>query len=380
MDNVMKRLLAALLAMSVCLSAVAFAAADGDTEEAQVQNDEIVEQECDPEPETPSVPEAKETEAPKAEQPKPEAPKAEEPKGEAPKEEPTPEEPEQEEPTDEEPETTPDVPQEPVPDEEPTQTPDVPQEPTPAPQLPDDEAEAPAFKAKVRIKLVGDQETVAIGDRVTLRAVVEDANADYTVQWQYFDEKADVEKGENPWVAFAEGEKYTFVVDEENVALTYRVVVNGTVTSKKFTLANALEPDEDVQDPVDAVDGETEATPSEPSREEEETAGSDTEVTDGQEGPSTPAADAKGQNADRSVSITADWGEGELHFGDAATLTAVLSGYDGAAYTLQWQTSKDGAEWADVEDATETSYVMTVTEDNYRDFWRVIVTVAADEE
>ena len=371
MNKKMRRL-AALLALTMCLNAVAFAVAEGDGDSAPAED-------------------TMQQEQPKAEEPKQEAPKAEEPKveesnPEAPKEDAKGEDAKEDAPKAEEPEEkAPEVSDDPA-DEEP-QTPADPEEAEPqepgeseAPEgnkpeaapTPDasdnDDKETPAFSAKVRIKLVG-RETVALGDRVTLRADVEEANADYTVEWQYFNEEADIEKGENPWVAFAKGEEYTLTVDEENLETVYRVVLNGTVISRAFTLKSVLEREE----------ADAEATPGEAIPGDEETAAPDDEATEGEKTPDRSEGEAQEKTPVRSVSITADWGEGELFFGAEATLSAVLKGYDNVAYTLQWQTSKNGEEWADVAGATDESYVMTVTQENYLDFWRVIVTVAADE-
>lgn len=77
----------------------------------------------------------------------------------------------------------------------------------------------------------------------------------------------------------------------------------------------------------------------------------------------------------RSIDVYAQW-EGELHFGDAATLCAVLHGYDNVTYTLQWQYSKDNVTWTDVKDAVGKTLSLTVTEDNYLNYWRVLVTVS----
>lgn len=77
----------------------------------------------------------------------------------------------------------------------------------------------------------------------------------------------------------------------------------------------------------------------------------------------------------RSVDIYAAWEGDALYFGNEARLIAVMNGYDEVVYSLQWQTSKDGASWTDVEGATETEHRLIVTEDNYLDYWRVAITI-----
>ena len=91
---------------------------------------------------------------------------------------------------------------------------------------------------------------------------------------------------------------------------------------------------------------------------------------------------------DRSVSFTVTWEENtdevvetfeggdaeEVHtFGDLAHLDAVLEGYDGFVYTLQWQISEDGETWTDIEGANESRLDVLVDEDNYWMQWRVVV-------
>lgn len=77
----------------------------------------------------------------------------------------------------------------------------------------------------------------------------------------------------------------------------------------------------------------------------------------------------------RRIDLYAYWGDTELQFGTEATLIAVLYGYDNAVYTVQWQQSSDNANWSDVSGANELRYSLVVTEDNYLNYWRIIVTV-----
>ena len=77
----------------------------------------------------------------------------------------------------------------------------------------------------------------------------------------------------------------------------------------------------------------------------------------------------------RYIDIYAAWEGDVLYFGTDATLIAVLYGYDNAAYTLQWQTSKDNVNWTDVEGATQDRHSIVVNRENYLDYWRILVTV-----
>ena len=79
----------------------------------------------------------------------------------------------------------------------------------------------------------------------------------------------------------------------------------------------------------------------------------------------------------RKITVKAEWDGEQLYFGDTATLRATLSGYDNAVYTIRWQTSKDGNKWEDIKGAEGAELKVTVTEDNYMNYWRAIVVVTA---
>lgn len=80
-------------------------------------------------------------------------------------------------------------------------------------------------------------------------------------------------------------------------------------------------------------------------------------------------------NAERSISVYAVYDGETLAFGDTVTLIAVLNGYENTTTTIQWQSSTDNASWSDINGADATTYTFTVTENNYRNFWRVAVTI-----
>ena len=78
----------------------------------------------------------------------------------------------------------------------------------------------------------------------------------------------------------------------------------------------------------------------------------------------------------RSVRVAVTWqGESESpSYGDYAVLRAVLQGYEGKDVALQWQTSRDGARWNDIHGANSETLTLQMTEENCRDYWRVLVT------
>ena len=80
-------------------------------------------------------------------------------------------------------------------------------------------------------------------------------------------------------------------------------------------------------------------------------------------------------NAERSVSIYVSY-EGEtVAYGDEIELYAVLNGYEGTSYSLQWQVSSDNANWANISGANDSEYDVTVSEDNAANYYRVAVTI-----
>ena len=64
-----------------------------------------------------------------------------------------------------------------------------------------------------------------------------------------------------------------------------------------------------------------------------------------------------------------------LHFGDTVKLRATLTGYDNVTYTIQWRYSADGETWHDCPNETGTEMSVVVSEQNYRNYWNVLVTV-----
>ncbi len=80
-------------------------------------------------------------------------------------------------------------------------------------------------------------------------------------------------------------------------------------------------------------------------------------------------------NPNRTIDIYYSWNNEEPALGGEVTFIAVLYGYDNLEYTIQWQQSADDVNWYDIADANDTHYVETITRENYRDYWRVQVTI-----
>jgi len=98
--------------------------------------------------------------------------------------------------------------------------------------------------------------------------------------------------------------------------------------------------------------------------------GEPTEPTEGEEG----AEGAPEADPNRSVTLAASIGPGEnAAYGDILTLTGVLTGYEGVAYTLQWQYDAGGG-WADLQGETGLSYSFALNEQNVHWGYRLVVT------
>lgn len=105
----------------------------------------------------------------------------------------------------------------------------------------------------------------------------------------------------------------------------------------------------------------------------------DDENPESEENPETENEDKdkKIEVTERHIWVSLSWEKAgtEPTFGNQVILIAHLEGYDDVAYKLQWQTSTDGEFWTDVLGATMPSLILTMTEENYCNYWRVLVTV-----
>ena len=77
----------------------------------------------------------------------------------------------------------------------------------------------------------------------------------------------------------------------------------------------------------------------------------------------------------RTIDIYYSWNNEKPAIGGEVVFIAVLHGYDNLEYNIQWQQSKNGKDWLDVPGTNEARYTETITRENYKDFWRVQVTI-----
>lgn len=79
------------------------------------------------------------------------------------------------------------------------------------------------------------------------------------------------------------------------------------------------------------------------------------------------------QRFEGNVSICASCAD-TVKCGDTVTLYAVLEGYDGIDYHIQWQVSDDNSNWHDISGANGEQYSIVVSEENCANYYRIEVT------
>ena len=161
---------------------------------------------------------------------------------------------------------------------------------------------------------------------------------------------------EEHWQKIGYGDEITVEITEENAYNLYRFVMqDGTISEEyRFTAEEAA----------------TEET------EEEETAAEEIpekELPELSELPELPEEPELPE--DRSVSIVMSCDDEHPGFGSVIHFTAELNGYEDLEYTVQWITSTDNESWVELEGANSETMDVTVTKDNYQNYWRVIVTI-----
>ena len=392
---------------------------------------------AEPAPEAPKAEEPKAepapapvTEEPKAE-PAPEAPKAEEPKAEPapapvteePKAEPAPEEPKAEEPKAEEPkraeETKAEEPkaEEPKAEESQTEEPKPEEKPVEQPVVPVTKVEQPAEEApaadevkkeNITVRIEWEDEDNALGLRPTTLAVTLSGSDGQTYSakiaekdgWQHTFADLTTQRGVEVIYYSVDADDVTdYDKDVRALTVTYPCTAQPAVDEQPAADDENLIDDQMDGDPAELPDGdgptvtETEdgtvidmGETVEESVEGEE-ANADKPEEDGEldedftlpEEGELPEEDAEPEIPEipeidfstLSVAISAESDVVEL--GGDMVLTAILTGFEGLNYTLQWQFSTDNANWADVDGATGSTLRVQMNEENRDYFWRVSV-------
>ena len=189
------------------------------------------------------------------------------------------------------------------------------------------------------------------------------------------------------FVAMAMSLLLTFMISsvafaEETVVPTTEVIVQAEVTvtvtpepegpkqdkvadAEPIVTAEPVVSEQPTSDALQAIDEETATAETETPAVTEEPV---TEATATTEPVATEAPIQRDVHIDMNVPAN-------LQIGDTITLTATLIGFEGANVVLQWQYSKDGANWTEEQGATGLNYSFKVTEQNAGTTWRLAVTV-----
>ena len=84
--------------------------------------------------------------------------------------------------------------------------------------------------------------------------------------------------------------------------------------------------------------------------------------------------------AERSINVDLSWDVPDPMIGDTAHFKAILNGYEGLEYSMQWQYSLNRNDWIDLTGETTDTLNVVVTEENNFFYWRIIVYLEQDEE
>ena len=76
---------------------------------------------------------------------------------------------------------------------------------------------------------------------------------------------------------------------------------------------------------------------------------------------------------ERHITVDVTWDVPDPVIGDTAHFKAIMEGYEGLQYTVQWQYSPDENTWYDIPNETETTMDVVVTPENNIVYWRILV-------
>lgn len=147
----------------------------------------------------------------------------------------------------------------------------------------------------------------------------------------------------------------------------------------------AAEPEnENAEEKPDEPEDEAENEPEEEQPEEPATEPAE-ELTDepAEEPEEEPVEEEKSESEiakERHITVDVSWDVPEPVIGDTAHFKAILEGYDGLQYTMQWQYSPDDINWTDIPNETKATMDVVVTPENNIVYWRILVYVEDSQE
>ena len=145
------------------------------------------------------------------------------------------------------------------------------------------------------------------------------------------------------------------------------------------------EPVEESEEPVEEPAEEPEEQPEEPEEQieeepEEEEENTEETVNEPIEEPTEPEENTEEENIpeseerpERHITVDVTWDVPDPVIGDTAHFKAIMEGYEGLQYTVQWQYSPDENTWYDIPNETETTMDVVVTTENNIVYWRILV-------
>ena len=125
------------------------------------------------------------------------------------------------------------------------------------------------------------------------------------------------------------------------------------------------------QEPEAEPETEPEAEPTEEGEPEED---------DQPEGEPEENEPESGNASERKITIELTWDVPEPVIGDTAHFKAVLEGYEGLEYTVQWQYSTDRETWYDIPDETSETMDIVITKTRNEYYWRFMVYLEEDPQ
>ncbi len=138
------------------------------------------------------------------------------------------------------------------------------------------------------------------------------------------------------------------------------------------------EPEEEQPEEVTKPEEEAESEPEEEQPEEatepEEEAESEPEEEQIEE--NRPESEMR---PEREIDVDITWDVPNPVIGDTAHFNAILTGYEGLNFTVQWQYGPDKNTWYDIAGATDLTMDVVVTEENNIVYWRVLVFVEDEQ-
>ena len=139
----------------------------------------------------------------------------------------------------------------------------------------------------------------------------------------------------------------------------------------------AEEPVEQAEEPEETAE-EPEEQPEEETEEEEKITGETVnepieETAEAEENTEEENIPETEERPERHITIDVTWDVPDPVIGDTAHFEAIMEGYEGLQYTVQWQYSPDEITWHDMPNETETTMDVVVTPENNIVYWRILV-------